>query len=611
MKQVHGGLSMWMTILGILTSFPLSHAQERVDAPKRVLYDEHMSFTPIRSARIRTSDNQALIAQFHWDFTVPVGRREYDRIYEHADVAPQRILKAFTSSKAEWMELSMTDGYWDSQAWGSYPRGRYNHTFEWPPMQGTTFRTRWEPVTLNRTQIKPRISAASKILSKALSGSFSTSMVDDWATWIHHCNSTTADSNCVPRNNIFHRAGLTGTLATVLDLDELPCSSNLHALVSQLPCKHVTGIGAILDASVLTGGDYWSLRIRGDYDHEEDTIKLGIQVDSVLPSRKYRSGSKQSSAERLGRESVCCEDDSPTVCAESRFRLPVGEDVLPPVVNPSITNCTAKVGETFQVSVARLLNIDNDFRTPEDTTTQCDVLSKHCPLAGRTIVYLHDEEIEQRCSMGAVSDLLIPRELFVAPRTQGFSFVHRLRSTSLDEGSFHTKIILSDSSVASSAQVQLVLRLPWQLYLSLSTSSIYGCPADTEQECQRIPLSESRVQMHPAAFRAAPGQVSFQFALPINVSVVDLYIPFRIAHGLYNDHSPDAQRGIEVPPAAIALWTATGVEEVAYSQAVHVEPPSPDFSFTFTGITFGCCALTLLVGSYINILGKRPSIMKS
>lgn len=574
-----------------------------------------MAFTPLRSERLRMRDGYAVVAQFGWDFTIPLVRpQDYAKQFEHADIAPQQILKAFTASKADILEFSMTEGYWDSDAWGQYPSGK--QAFQHAPMQGTVLRAFWSNST-NKHDVntyKKDLRSAMSILSSSLTGSFSSSLIHSWYTWEHVCDS---HQRCSPMTDQMLRVSSGGYLITAIDIDEEVCASNLYALLGQLPCHHASGIGSLLDASAVTGTDYWAIRMEIESSPVQSAILLKLRIDTILPSNKFPSGAKINTVNRLAEATSCCDDSTSLVCGKDRTVRGTSQR-LPPASVVSVTNSTVNIGMETQLSVARLLNLDDSEMgytssdgTLEQPSKSCNILAKPCVFAGTIEILVAGNKVIADCVNASrnVSDLLIPLKGFGIPQGNRMSVIHRLSSTSLDRGSFQTKVFLKGLPAKPSHECFITHKLPWQIYPSLTNAQLYLCSGNNTESCCRQPLNKDNTEFSPSQFRGQPGQLVLRLEVSSSIEMVYVLIPFKVAHSLYNDHPPDAQRGLEIPPLAVVLEGNNLAQEIIYSQALHLEPPSPDFSYTFSGITFGCCALTLLVGGLMNILGKAPSIV--
>jgi len=76
----------------------------------------------------------------------------------------------------------------------------------------------------------------------------------------------------------------------------------------------------------------------------------------------------------------------------------------------------------------------------------------------------------------------------------------------------------------------------------------------------------------------------------------------------YTEHPPDAERGWDLPPAAISLIRLgdnTTREQRLYTRNLLVDLPTPDFSMPYNVIIMSSTVIALFFGSVFNLLTRK------
>lgn len=146
--------------------------------------------------------------------------------------------------------------------------------------------------------------------------------------------------------------------------------------------------------------------------------------------------------------------------------------------------------------------------------------------------------------------------------------------------------------------------VPWFARLYLHTLRV-------ELDGEEVALGDfaKRVVVRPAREHGVPALFELELELDGNVTSARMYVDFDKAFLHVNEFPPDAERGFDIPAAALSFEPGDDANAGfarLYTEALLLVLPTPDFSMPFNAITMVSMAFTLLSSQLILMFTRRP-----
>ncbi|CDK26038.1 unnamed protein product [Kuraishia capsulata CBS 1993] len=509
-----------------------------------------------------------------------------DSISTHYTVFPRSFGPILKTTRARELHLRFSQGWWDSEVWGSLPRNG-----------STAGGTGVEIWSLIEADDKAQALESWVKLVNSLSGLFCASF-----NFIDESITTYPVKTLQPYSSFYQKVQPEKQLYLLRSaLPREPiCTENLTPFIKILPAKGKAGISSLLNGHKVFNSQWSSMSIDILTECDDSLIcnyNLKQAIDVVLNVPKTIDRALNPIPKPTPGEELRC-DQSKTHNVFQCF--PLGEKtdmswdlktLFGTTINggSSISSEPSKVcahvnHEHWKVYAVTGTGDDEKF-TVVDDCADLDVKST------TNFLFSTDESNN-----------------VVALNKPPVMTSRSLTGHSQDSGGFRTDF----ANISEDKDVDLVFfeTLPWFVRIFLHTMDITITKPDKSTVTYSIsdPLSETvlkQIYYSPAVDRKAPTHLELLLRIPAGCSVT-LNYQFDKSMLLYAEYPPDANHGFEIDPAVISVIGEEGNEIYHFRTTTSLLTlPTPDFSMPYNVIILTSTVMSLAFGGIFNLLVKR------
>ncbi|KAI5807440.1 GPI transamidase component Gpi16 [Peziza echinospora] len=557
-----------LLILFTLCLFTSAAAPDAHPSPGPQDYDESLLLRPL--------PGNSLLASF-------VFRTNGSLDDEHMQLFPSSLNQVLKASRTKELHIKFTLGRWNAQDHGAQPHRGLT--------AGGTGVELWAWVEADTPE---EATARWTTLTNALSGLFCASLnfIDSTRTIKpvlsfepsgHHSSSS------LQRLHLLH-----GALPR-----EPVCTENLTPFIKLLPCKGKMGISTLLDGHKLFDANWQSMSIDvrpvcnsdGDCRLEmEQAVDMVVDIERSL-RRRDSPVPKPPPSDQL----VC--DKSKHYAEESNTCFPMDN--------------ASDLGWSITEMFGRPLKGTCPFGLDKGAENHrvCLDMPEQRPYFASVGATEHRPSSELRCFTLPETDdfdLVIPLQTpaIIPTREEPLLYAER---TFTGHGQQHggVQTILHNPSPDKSVEFVYLESLPWFMrpYLHTFTAKKEGSSdgdVDDDEDGKII----KDIYYVPAIDRKRGTQLEVRMVVPKNSTVLVTY-DFEKAILRYTEYPPDANRGFDIAPAIIAIYTDGKPSTYIRTTSLLLNLPTPDFSMPYNVIILTSTVIALAFGSIFNLLVRR------
>ncbi|KAG9019274.1 Subunit of the glycosylphosphatidylinositol transamidase complex-like protein [Tulasnella sp. 427] len=330
---------------------------------------------------------------------------------------------------------------------------------------------------------------------------------------------------------------------------ESVCTENLTPFLKLLPCKGKSGLASLLNPHPLFGSDWHGIGV-----HVRSLARLGVELKMTFgaamnPMRTSR-GKRDWSLETLfGRQITA----SCPVAAESSIQVSIPTDAAYQLI-PEPTAVDRNLASYDLTTVSSPLSISMSW--PQEQQYQyAVVVPPSAPITSHRIITGGSQ------SRGGIL----------------FNFINRQNV---------------------SQEITCVETAPWFINYFLNTRRTTVNGIDRDDIVQHTAYTLPRNHQ--------PSLLETVLRLPPH-SETQMFMSFVKSFIAYTEHPPDAERGWDLPAAAVAftLPADTEPERRIYTRNLLIDLPTPDFSMPYNVIIMSSTVIALFFGSVFNLLTRK------
>lgn len=501
---------------------------------------------------------------------------------DHYEYFPRALGPIVESTSTRELHLRFTQGWWDSESWGSMP---YNGT-----RSGGTGVELW--AIIEALTLKEAKEQWFK-LSQTLSGFFCASLnfIDDSITTLPKAATTYL-------NDLFKVGSDTKLFLLRAALPNEPiCTENLTPFLKLLPTRGKAGISSLLDGHKLFDSLWYGMSIdlttkcQGNDCHLNmiQTINAVVDVQRSLRREKLGGIPKPIPGDELKCDPT--KDNNAWKC----FPLNDQNDI------------SWKLSSIYGTKIKGPAFIDDE---EESTKLQIDIDSNNWGvqfLQGNDddeVVYKYDQikavlkddvDIDFQFSTensSAVYPIDKP-PLSVSRSLTGFS---------QDQGGLRATFF--NPSSTESVDFVYTESLPWFMRLYLYTLKTQFQNSTGTYDDYGFEFIKN-TYYKPAIDRKRPSQFELSITLPPLLTLT-LNYQFQKSLLLYHEYPPDANHGFAIEPALVYVLNNEGKPKFELrTTSLLLTLPTPDFSMPYNVIILTCTVMALAFGSIYNLLTKK------
>lgn len=541
-------------------------------------YNESLVLKPLPRNKLLASF-QFDIASLASDFLAPGDLDSSTNRYHHYTYFPRTLGPIIQATNTRELHLRFTQGWWDSQSWGSLP---YNGT-----KSGGTGVEVWAIVEAKSlSQAKENWFK----LANTLSGFFCASLnfIDDSITTLpkNSLNSINNVFTVDPSNKLY-------LLRAALPSEPI-CTENLTPFVKLLPTRGKAGISSLLDGHKLFDSLWHGMSIDITTECNEESCNLNLQqtvntvIDIARSIRKKENG---------GIPKPVPGDD--LRCDESKIH-----DIWQCFPLPDPTNLSWSLETIFGRKIKGPAFVDDE----SSTKIIVDIDSTHWDVNilrdNKDMIIYKQDHIESHLTDDVDTDIKFNSEdtSFTTPIDQPPLYVSRsLTGYSQDQGGF--RVTFSNPSQTDPVHFVYSESVPWfmKLYLYTMKYSLKNSEGTFENFGSEL-VKEKYYK--PSIDRKRPSQLELSIELPPQLSLTLTY-EFHKSLLLYHEYPPDANHGFAIEPAVIQIIENEKTQYELRTTSSLLTLPTPDFSMPYNVIILTCTVMSLAFGSIFNLLTKE------
>ena len=594
-----------LALLALALAAPLAEARDDAPFGGETFHEESL-------VRPLPDGNVVFVAHF---------KQEAPLSATHFETFPKAMAQIARASRVAEFELSFTQGRWDTPRWGRAPLGHRPIGAElW-----ASFHTPDSP----DVDVEAATDASWNNLTSLLGGQLCASLgrLDRaeivvapklaFHPWDGTASAVVSDR---PRRH--------GSLPA-----EAVCTENLTPWLKFLPCRDQSGVASLLRSrTTLFGSRYVSfdahvVATRGP-DDRAWTLELTQSLTAVLDRRPEQTPINLATLLGLGEgggvEGACAA--ATTSVAHAEFGPHASVAAASDVAGEPRAHTAVVDSGIREMAYVALRTWDLTAMTSKKRTRGESQNSNPTPR--------FDLRVSTR-DVGAAPRAPLPG---YTPELHAERFV---TGTGNHRGGLVVELRRPDvARVRRRIRARLFQALPWYVRVFAHTLSV-------EFDGKRVPTAVdaggNRTGAHAAAVeglrwvppedRTRPSTLEMQLSVPAETTTVRVSVNFEKAFLRLNEFPPDANRGFDLPSALVSLPPPKvlifdrniegkpalasplldamerlrgGGSERVYVGGPLLTLPTPDFSMPFNVITMVCTALSLLSGSLLATLTKRP-----
>lgn len=535
-------------------------------------YNESLYLKPLPRNRLMTS------FEFEVDSLAISGN---DSNKDHFNYFPRALGPIIESTDTRELHLRFTQGWWDSEGWGSLP---YNGT-----RSGGTGVELWAII-----EAKTLAEAKAKWfkLSKTLSGFFCASLnfIDNSITTLPKSPVEYIDETYTfdPSNKLY-------LLRAALPSEPI-CTENLTPFIKLLPTRGKAGISSLLDGHKLFDS-LWhgmSIDLTTKCEHDQCHWNMKQTINAVIDVQRSLRRIKEGGIPKpVPGDDLRC-DRSKLYTIWQCFPLNDQKDMTWKL--SSIFGRKIKGPAFIDDSSSTAIKIDIDSENWNVNILQGnehdDVIYKHDNI--RAFI-MEDVDIDIRFSTED-SSRTFPIE---APPLK---ISRSLTGYSQDQGGL--RIAFYNPSSTETVKFLYTESLPWFMRLYLYTlktqfQNSTGIYEDLGSQFIKDTYYKTAID------RKRPSQFELSIELPPLLTLT-LNYQFQKSLLLYHEYPPDANHGFSIEPAVIYVLNDEGKPKFELrTTSLLLTLPTPDFSMPYNVIILTCTVMSLAFGSIYNLLTKK------
>ncbi|KAK9480649.1 GPI transamidase component PIG-T [Lipomyces japonicus] len=557
-------------------------------------YSENLDLTPL--------PRNSVLATFQFDIlSDPIlitGNDSFDFGLEgllHYGLFPRSVGQIVKSTGTHELHLRFTQGWWDSELWGSLPNGGKS--------SGGTGVEAWAWIA---AQSEAEAQDRWFKLVNALSGLFCASL-----NFVDATKTTQNPMSFTPDSKV----PLGSTSSTKLSLfhGALPresiCTENLTPFVKLLPCKGKVGLSSLLDGHRIFDAKWQSMSldfvpVRSDTDdvrlHMVQRVEVVLDVLRAL-QRKIKPVPDPPPIDQLH-----CDTSKPYHSGSSCYPLP-GPEVLD-------WKLSDLFGSQVEGSCPLVNGIESIKRNPANNYSICSYTTADWNVHANKNTSVFENQ-DKKCFGLPASD-----RFDLSFSTSNTSSVVKndsppvyVQRSMTGRGQQHggIQIIISNPSNSQPVQVSYLETLPWFMkpYIHTLTTLLTTGTSVSQVSIENDNVF-NKILYRPFLERVRGTYLELTLTIP-PASVLTISYDFDKSLLYLGEYPPDANRGFDVAPGILAVIDCIDHDNerifsyVTRTSSLLLALPTPDFSMPYNVIIFTSTVMALAFGTIYNILVRR------